>query len=66
MGTVPRSDEKSRICEICGNEMTFFYGCHWDYDTFYCVPQFRGGGCGHNVELDSTTCPDEDEPQTQE
>lgn len=55
---VRQSTEQGRKCQMCGRPMTFFHGCHWDYDIWYCLPSLRYGGCGAEVVLDTTTCPE--------
>lgn len=60
-----RKKRKARICPICGNGMAFFHGCLADHDSWYCVvtihPQNGRSGCGHEIELNTTTCPEEDD-----
>lgn len=58
---MPRQ-RKPRKCPICGNEMAFFHGCLAVYDYWYCVVTISPkNGCGHEIELNTTTCPEEDD-----
>ncbi len=56
---------KTRMCPVCGRELAFFHGCLWDYDYWYCVvavsPESGRRGCGHEEELNTTTCPEVDD-----
>jgi ssDNA-binding Zn-finger/Zn-ribbon topoisomerase 1 len=61
-----QAEKTSRICPICGKEMAFIPGNMFDYDHWYCPKTLRdGSGCGHEIELETTTYYDEnDEPVT--
>ncbi len=52
---------KTRMCPICGSEMAFIHGCLWDHDYWYCVRTVPRRGCGHEIELNTTTCLEEDD-----
>lgn len=49
---------EGKTCPACGKPMGFVYGNGWDYDLWYCP-------CGTEIELTTTTYP-EDEPAKQE
>jgi hypothetical protein len=49
---------EGKTCPACGKPMGFVYGNGWDYDLWYCP-------CGTEIELTTTTYPDDD-PAKQE
>lgn len=42
-------------CPVCGGPMIMMYGCGWDYDRWLCGDRI----CDGEIELDTTTTPEE-------
>ena len=50
---------KQPDCPICGEPMVFFHGCDWDNDRWYCMKKFDGRLCKGEIELETTTYPED-------
>lgn len=51
---------KGPECPICGGYMIMMYGCGWDYDRWLCGEIASDGMlCGGEIELETTTTPEE-------
>lgn len=50
-----RMEMTRQPCPVCGGYMLMLYGCGWDYDRWLCGER----GCEGEIELETTTFPDE-------
>jgi len=49
------TEDKKPKCKKCGHDMITMYGCGWDYDRWICP----ACGCDFEIELETTTMPEE-------
>ncbi len=53
--------EKIKTCPVCGKRLIKIYGNHCDYDSVFCSPTKRAGGCGWEKTYRTTTEQKEEE-----
>ena len=54
-------NDSTKKCPHHNKEMILMYGCGWDYDRYLCGEV----GCDYEIELDTSTCPDEEEAENE-
>lgn len=52
-------DTKNEICPKCGGQLYMMYGGGWDYDRIVCHTRL----CDYEIELETTTFPEETEEE---